>query len=328
MPNTASTATTWSSSKCHHFFQHQVRIRRRFVNQLLPMNPAMHQLAFWWLSAVWSQCFCCQHSWCCSYCPQCTFSSLSHDSQTGRLQHFCLQHGLLVGGEVSRHLPSHSFTYLVFYTYMLSVHISSVAQSYLTLCDPVDCSTPGLPVNHQVQEFTQTHVHWVSDAIQPSHPLSSPSLPTFNLSQHQGLFQWVSSSYQVAKSIRVSASSSVLPMNTQDWSPLGWTGWISLQSKRLSRVFSNINDSNSRRRVLWVPMGFRTYYTKIWPFSILNILNWRNLRKGMYRKGFLPFPRSRSLNPHVRGDFLYSEEGTQRGMWMNKPWQFPPVYHT
>ena len=128
--------------------------------------------------------------------------------------------------------------------------------------------------------------------------------------------------------VLVSASSSVLPMNTQDWSPLGWTGWISLQSKRPSRVFSNINDSNFRRRVLWVPMGFRTYYTKIWPFSILNILNWRNLRKGMYRKGFLPFPRSRSLNRHVRGDFLYSEEGTQRGMWMNKPWQFPPVYYT
>ena len=64
-----------------------------------------------------------------------------------------------------------------------------------TLCDPMDCSTPGLPV----LEFTQTHVHWVSDAIQPSHPLWSPSPPNFNLSQHQGLFQWVSSSHQVAK---------------------------------------------------------------------------------------------------------------------------------
>ena len=63
---------------------------------------------------------------------------------------------------------------------------SSVTQSCPTLCDPMDCSTPGLPVHHQVLEFTQTHVHWVSDAIQPSHPLLSPSLPTFNLSQHQG----------------------------------------------------------------------------------------------------------------------------------------------
>ena len=78
-----------------------------------------------------------------------------------------------------------------------------------------------------------------SDAIQPSHPLSSPSSASFNPSQHQGLFKWVSSSHQVAKSIGVSASVSVLHMNTQDWSPLGWTGWISLQSKGLSRVFSN-----------------------------------------------------------------------------------------
>ena len=69
----------------------------------------------------------------------------------------------------------------------------------LTLCYPMDCSTPGLPVRHHLPKFTQTHVHWVSDAIQPSHPLSSPSSPPFNRSQHQGLFKWVSSSHQVAK---------------------------------------------------------------------------------------------------------------------------------
>ena len=114
----------------------------------------------------------------------------------------------------------------------------SVAQSCLTL-RPMNCSTPGLPLHHQLPEFTQTHVHQVSDAIQPSHPLSSPSPPALNLSQHHGLFKWVSSSHQVAKFIGVSASTSVLPMNTQDWSPLGWTGWISLQSKGLSRVFCN-----------------------------------------------------------------------------------------
>ena len=114
------------------------------------------------------------------------------------------------------------------------VQFSSVAQLCPTLCDSLNCSTPRLPVHHQLLEFTQTHVHWVGDAIQPSHPLLSPSPPAFNLSQHQGLFRWVSSSHQVAK-----ASTSVLPMNTQDWSPLGWTGWISLQSKGLSRVFSN-----------------------------------------------------------------------------------------
>ena len=76
---------------------------------------------------------------------------------------------------------------------------SSVTQLCPTLCDPMDCSTPGLPVHHQLLQFTQTHVHWVGDTIQPSHPLSSPSLSTFNLFQHQGLFKWISSLDQVAR---------------------------------------------------------------------------------------------------------------------------------
>ena len=80
-----------------------------------------------------------------------------------------------------------------------SVQFSSLTQSCLTLCDPMNRSTPGLPVHHQLPEFTQTHVHRVGDAIQPSHPLSSPSLPSFNPSQHQSLFKWVSSLHQVAK---------------------------------------------------------------------------------------------------------------------------------
>ena len=75
----------------------------------------------------------------------------------------------------------------------VSVQFSSVTQSCPTLCDPMDCSTPSLPVHHQLLEFTQTHAHWVGDAIQPSHPLSSPSPFTFNLFQHQGIFKWVSS---------------------------------------------------------------------------------------------------------------------------------------
>ena len=82
-----------------------------------------------------------------------------------------------------------------------SVQFSSVPQLCRTLHDPMDCSTPGLPVHHQLPEFTQTHLHWVGDAIQPSHPLSSPSPPALNLSQHQGLFQWVSSSHQVAEEL-------------------------------------------------------------------------------------------------------------------------------
>ena len=80
-----------------------------------------------------------------------------------------------------------------------SVQFSSVTQSCPTLCDPMNCSTPGLPVHHQLPEFTQTHIHRVHDAIQPSHPLSPPSSPAPNPSQHQSLFQWVNSSHEVAK---------------------------------------------------------------------------------------------------------------------------------
>ena len=120
-----------------------------------------------------------------------------------------------------------------------SVQFSSVPQSCLTLWYPMNRSMPGLPVHHQLLEFTQTHSHRVSDAIQPSHPLSSPSPPAPNPSQHQSLFRWVNSLHEVAKVLGVSALASVLPVNIQDWSPLEWTGWISLQSKGLSRVFSN-----------------------------------------------------------------------------------------
>ena len=81
--------------------------------------------------------------------------------------------------------------------YLPSVQFSSVTQLCPTLCDPVNCGTPGFPVHHQLQGFTQTHVHRVSDAIQPSHPLSSPSPPAPNPSQHQSLFQWVNSSHEV-----------------------------------------------------------------------------------------------------------------------------------
>ena len=98
--------------------------------------------------------------------------------------------------------------------------VSSVAQSCPTLYDPMYCSMPGFPVYHQLPEFTQIHVHWVSDAI-PSHPLLSPSPPAFNLSQHPG----VSSLHQVA----IGASASVLPMNILEWFPLGLIGLISLQ---------------------------------------------------------------------------------------------------
>ena len=85
------------------------------------------------------------------------------------------------------------------WTKITEVRLSPVAQSCLTLSDPIDCSTPGFPVHHQVLELAQTHVQQVGNAIQSSHPLSSPSPSSFTLSQHQGLFQWVSSSHQAAK---------------------------------------------------------------------------------------------------------------------------------
>ena len=122
--------------------------------------------------------------------------------------------------------------------YYKEIRFSLVTQSCLTLCNPMKPSTPGLPVHHQLPEFTQTHVHL---AVMPfSHlivcrpllllPPIPPSFRVFPISQ---FFAWG------GQSTRVSASASVLPMNTQDWSPLGCTGWISLQSKGLSRVFSN-----------------------------------------------------------------------------------------
>ena len=117
--------------------------------------------------------------------------------------------------------------------------IFNSVQSCPTLCDPMYHSTPGLPVHHQLPEFTQTHIHRVSDAIQPSHPLSSLSPPAPNPSQHQSLFQWVNSFAWGGQSTGVSASASFPPKKSQGWSSSEWTSWISLQSKGLSRVFSN-----------------------------------------------------------------------------------------
>ena len=117
-----------------------------------------------------------------------------------------------------------------------SVQFNSV-QSCLTLCDPKDCSTPGFPILHQLLELAQTHIHQVSDAIQPSHPVGpfSSCLQSFPASGSFRMSQFFTSGGQ---RIGVSASASV-PMIIQDLFPLGWTGWISLQSKGLLRVFSN-----------------------------------------------------------------------------------------
>ena len=120
-----------------------------------------------------------------------------------------------------------------------SVQFNSVAQLCPTLCNPMDCRTPDFPVHHQLLELVQSHVHWGGDAIQPSHSLLSPSPQAFNLSQHQGLFPMSQFFASGSQSIWVSASALVLPMDMQDWFLLGFTDSISLQSKGLSRDFSN-----------------------------------------------------------------------------------------
>ena len=134
-----------------------------------------------------------------------------------------------------------------------SVQFNSVSQSYPTICNPINCSMPGLPVHHQLPEFAHTHVHWVSDAVQPSHPLWSPSPPALKSFPASGSFpvsQFLASGGQ---NIGVSASTSVLPMNIQDWFPLGWTGQISLQSKGLSSLLQH---HSSKTEILWCSAFF------------------------------------------------------------------------
>ena len=135
--------------------------------------------------------------------------------------------------------PNHGSYYFPFrWRPTCSVQFNPVAQSCLTLCDPMNRSTSGLPVHHQLPEFTQTHVHWVGYAIQDA--ISSSVVPFSSCPQFlPGSFLMSQFFAWGGQSIGVSVSASVLPVNTQDWSPLRWTGWISLQSKGLSRVFSN-----------------------------------------------------------------------------------------
>ena len=126
-----------------------------------------------------------------------------------------------------------------------SLQFSLVAQSCPTLCDPVDCSTSGFPVHHQLPELAQTQVHQVSGAIQPSYPLLFPS-PDFNISHFQASGSFPMSQFFASggQSIGVSASTEVFPMHIQDQFPLRFTGLISLQSKGLSKVFSNTTVQN------------------------------------------------------------------------------------
>ena len=130
---------------------------------------------------------------------------------------------------------------------------SSVAQSWLALCYLMDCSTPGFPVHHQLPEFTQTHVHWVSDAFQLFHPLSSPSPPAFNLSQNQGLFQWVSSSYQVAKVLEVQLQLS--PSNEHSGLISFRMDWLDLLAVQ-GTLKSLLQHHSSKASILWCSAFF------------------------------------------------------------------------
>ena len=118
-----------------------------------------------------------------------TPNSLVCSRQISCIQQWSLRSHTLVSCKTLKYLPEKIDAF------------RSVTQSCPTLWDPMDCSTSDLPVHHQILQFTQTRVHWVSDAIQPSHPLSSPSPPALNLSQHQSLFKWVSSLHEVAKGL-------------------------------------------------------------------------------------------------------------------------------
>ena len=139
-----------------------------------------------------------------------------------------------------------------------SVRFGSVAQLCLILCDPMICSPPGLPVHHQLPELTQIHVHRVSDAIQPSHPLLSPSLPAFNISQHQGLFKWVSSLHQVAK---------VLEFQLQHQFPNGYSGlisfridWFDLLAVQVT-LKSLLQYHSSKASILWCTVFFMVQFS-------------------------------------------------------------------
>ena len=135
---------------------------------------------------------------------------------------------------------------------------SAVVQLCLTLCNPVDCSMPGFPVHHQLSELAQTQVHWLGDAIQPSHPLSSLSPPAFNLSQNQGPFQWVGSSQQVAKVLELQ-----LHYKSFQWIlgliffRIDWNDLLAVQRT----LKSSLQHHNSKASILWCSAFFMVRFS-------------------------------------------------------------------
>ena len=182
-----------------------------------------------------------------------------------------------------------------------------VFQSSPTLWDPMDCSTPGFPVHHQLSELTQTHVHWVGDAIQPSHPVSSPSPPAFNLSQHQGLFQWVGSSHQVAKVLEFQ-----LQHQSFQWIfrlisfRMDWLDLLAVQGT----LKSVLQHHSSKASILWHSAFFIVQLSHLYDYHQYQIPESRVLLKNVWSHIYQTFDLS-FLNFH----FVYVCEGI---IWVAK----------
>ena len=172
------------------------------------------------------------------------------------------------------------FSHAIFVLTFISVQFSSVAQSCPTLCDPKDCSMPDLAVHHQLLELAQTHIHRVSDAIQPSHPLSFPFPPAFNLAQHQGLFKWVSSLHQAAKELKFGLS--ISPSN--EYSGLisfrmDWLDFLAVQGT----LKSLLQHYSSKASILWCSAFFivQVSHPHITIVKIIALTTWTFVGKVM-----------------------------------------------
>ena len=172
------------------------------------------------------------------FCRRATFSVVWAGGERGQTLMGIWSQGANIEFIIIRHVCESRFSCNLCYSWNLCNPCCSVAQSCLALCKPMDCHMPGFSVLCHLPELAQTHVHWVNDAIQPSRPLLSPSPPTFNLSQHQGLFQWVDCLYQVAKVLALQLQHQPFHEYSGLF-PLGLTGLISLMSEELSKIFAS-----------------------------------------------------------------------------------------
>ena len=185
----------------------------------------------------------------------------------------CISHCLFYAGVHSSPSLLMKMFLLLLTLWDLIVVVQSLSHIWL-FASPMDGSTPGFPVLHHLPEFAQTHVHWGGDAIQPSHPLLPPSPSALNLPHHQGLFQWIGSSHQVAKVLELQHQSFQWIFRKFSF-PLRLTALISLQSKGLSRVFSSTtvwkNQLFGAQPSLWSNSHIRTWYWKNHGFGCMDL---------------------------------------------------------